>query len=84
MSGKSPFRACGRDLAEFFKSTGWALYGEMKNTRKHWPTYHLFAVGSLAGWPPSKWRRAKLHSDLATDRRRPTAVKRRGRRVDTA
>jgi len=42
MSGKSPFRACGRDLAEFFKSTGWALYGEMKNTRKHWPTYHLF------------------------------------------
>lgn len=26
MSEESAFRPCGRDLAEFFKSTGWALY----------------------------------------------------------
>jgi len=25
MSEKSPFRSCGRDLAEFFNSTGWAF-----------------------------------------------------------
>jgi hypothetical protein len=26
MSGASAFRPCGRELAEFFKSTGWALH----------------------------------------------------------
>jgi hypothetical protein len=30
MSKKSAFRPCGRDLAEFFKSTGWALYRHVK------------------------------------------------------
>jgi len=30
--GLSAFRPCGHDLAEFFKSTGWALYGNMKGT----------------------------------------------------
>ena len=27
---KSPFRFCGRDLVEFFNSTGWALYGQVQ------------------------------------------------------
>jgi hypothetical protein len=25
MNEKSPFRPCGRDLVEFFNSTGWAF-----------------------------------------------------------
>jgi hypothetical protein len=25
MNEKSPFRRCGRDVVEFFNSTGWAL-----------------------------------------------------------
>ena len=32
---KSAFRPCGRDLVEFFNSTGWAFYGQMKSVRKH-------------------------------------------------
>jgi hypothetical protein len=27
---KSAFRPCGRELVEFSKSTGWALYRQMK------------------------------------------------------
>ena len=27
--GLSAFRPCGRDLVEFFNSTGWALYGQV-------------------------------------------------------
>ena len=29
MSEKSAFRPCGRDLVEFFNSTGWAFYGTL-------------------------------------------------------
>ena len=36
--GLSAFRPCGRDLVEFFNSTGWALHGQMTVIRKHWPT----------------------------------------------
>jgi hypothetical protein len=31
--GLPAFRPCGRDLVEFFNSTGWALYGQMKGKR---------------------------------------------------
>jgi hypothetical protein len=34
----SAYRPYGRDLLEFFNSMGWALYGQMKSVRKHWPT----------------------------------------------
>jgi hypothetical protein len=45
VDGLSAFRPCGRDVVEFFNSTGWAFYGQVavlgsRNTEKdlHLPT----------------------------------------------
>jgi hypothetical protein len=51
MSEKS-FRPRACDLVEFLKSAGWALHGQMKSIRKHWPTYREY-LPEASSWPTS-------------------------------
>ena len=71
--GLSAFRPCGRDLAEFFNSTGWAFYGQVGDFRyfRDSPSTDRYRYQSNDGvdaWQQSEpWsvKRRRVHRHMA-------------------
>ena len=54
VDGLSAFRPCGRDLVEFFNSTGWSLYGKRTQTlslARHPPPRDQSSQSSMVSLP---------------------------------